>query len=964
ESGRLRGLCVGSPGAPGAGRWALFRLLPLGFVFLFAALALPAAGQDPDDPEFGEKLLERGWTDAAERVFRALALEGPTPEARGRGELGLIRVLRRRAEAEPDPARKEALFGEALQGLRRWLRGRRDPQACLSLAELLRAQGDDLAARARSAADGAERAAAEASALAAYEEAAAVLDDPLREAKAALVAADGDLAELPGAVREFLRDGGFARADLPFAAAAVAGADPANRAGLLARADRLFEEYVWIFEDETALAWVAVVRRGQIASAREEFGAALELFDQVLAVEEPEGAGPEQKALRARLRILAWHRSLEALVLAGRKDPARFEEALARAARMEAEVPRHLEDGFPDPLSGRFAALEKAKALAGLGRYDEAAGQALRIAALGGPAAAAARDFVCALAPDAAGAGALPLVWRAEALLREGKAALSIEAFQAALSRIGARGGRDLAVRAWRGIAAAYELRGQAHEAGLAYREAEDEALALAPAGAPSEAREEAAALSFQALQCFRKAWEGTGRSSSSLASLCEDQQGRILRRYGEIPAAGDLHLLAAAAMVRAGEFRKAVDELARMSPASRLRREGLVLEGQAWVGEAVRLRKGGPADGGPGAGECLIKAAEALAKALAPSPAAPGAAAEGAPDLPARARFVLARVRAEQGSWGEAAACLDGFEGLAAVRPGLAAKAALLRVQAVARLRRAEGVESALASLDRAADAAAADEAADARRARAEGRRLAGAFFAEEADAAADPAQALERNRRAAALLVSWAKWLREEGAGRPPEEVARGLAAAGSRAAKAGAWEGAAECYEALARMEGPALPPAEALRARKALAECLAALGRWERAVEVLREVRAADASEAAGDALANALFRLGEEREAAGDARSAARLFDEALGALDALLRDPDPGKRACWERKERVWRILLKRGAFREVVLQVTNAELLYPWLGGPELKSRILALREEAKRRDTGRPVPADRNAG
>ncbi|MHC5039451.1 MAG: hypothetical protein ACYTHM_19270, partial [Planctomycetota bacterium] len=294
--------------------------LVLGAAVLAALMAVTAheAIAASDDYEFGQGLLKRKWYDLAELVFRKLSDQGATQELRNKGELGLINVLKTRAENEPNPDAKKKLFDEAITKYKDFLKGKTDPQALFNLAELLKAKGVDFTQQIKIAEVEEKKKELIKEAHTAFQEAVTLIKDFLASTKAKL--AGKELEELTEEERTQLRNAMFNYADLHYLMAQVFEGSKEKKNEILQKADELFEEFIWEFEDY-GQAYLGYIQRGRCAVEMENYGAAIDHFNTVLAVPLPrdehgrEIASPAQRQMRDRLRMMAYYRSMEALVL-------------------------------------------------------------------------------------------------------------------------------------------------------------------------------------------------------------------------------------------------------------------------------------------------------------------------------------------------------------------------------------------------------------------------------------------------------------------------------------------------------------------------------------------------------------------------------------------------------------------------------------------------------------------------
>jgi tetratricopeptide (TPR) repeat protein len=953
---------------------------------LFAALAVlavsprGAAAVDKDDFEFARGLLKRRWYDLAEKVFRELSQKGDSQDLKNKGDLGLIDVLKKRAEDESDAAAKKKYFEEAIAKYKDFLKGKTDPQALFNLAELLKTKGTEFTTQIRLAEKEEDKKNYEKEAATAFEEAVGLLKDFIEKMEKVKADKGGELENLTEEEQEQLRNAMFSHADLHLLMGKVYEGQRDKKIEALKKADELFEKFIWEFEDY-GQAWLGYLKRGQCQVEMEEFGKALDLINTILLSEEEEGLTAQGKTMRMRLRAMAYYRYLEALVLAGKKDPKKYEEALTKAAQMEAEYKNVLDDTFADPDSGRMAILEKAKALAGLGKYTEAILEAVRVVDKGGDTIQFGMKLLGEWVAQDPTVGPRINLLQAEGLFKQAQHAKAIAAYQDALDKLASEKElQEHAPKAWKGLAEVYASREQFFEAALAWLEAERVAQVFLKGGKePKDLWDVAAQSCYEAYRNYKFAYErGTGKKSEYIANIYRKQVTALTSRYPDSPWAKNLLFFSAQDKLKAGDYLGAIEDYRRVDPVSEYYEFALVGIGQAWFKEYERMKTDEVAKQTkakpdlkaeqvvlpPETLAVLDKARESLEayQKLAADKKVEGDEAEARRRLlNSLSTFFLGRVWDEKADWKKVLETLGSFEEKYKEDLNLVTTACFLRLRAHYQLKEARPAEDMLRLMEEA-DGKYRDKEEKEKGKRPKvsqyviiGYQFVGNLYSDlaaKAKAAHEPEAYRENNEKSAEFLLRWIEADILGGENLDPSKAVGRLDAVGIKLFNAKNFDKASLLYDVILKKFGDGLDENQLVRYSRALGNCYMELKEWEKARDIYLELYEKKKTPLYIESLVVIYTKLGDKYSDEGQVKKANETYDEALKLYTVIMREGDqPDKKSWWEQKLSVWNILYKKGEYSEVVMQVQNAELLYPTLGGPALKEAIKALQNKAKER-------------
>jgi tetratricopeptide (TPR) repeat protein len=920
----------------------------------------------------------------AEQIFRGLSKSGATQEIRNKGELGLINVLKVRAENEPDPDAKKKLFDEAIQKYKGFLKGKTDPQALFNLAELLKSKGVDFTREIKLAEDEETKKDLVKEAHDAFEEAVNLVKDFLDKITSQM--GEMGIEDLKPDEFDQLRNAMFNHADLHYLMAQVFSGAQDKKVEILNKSVILFEEFIWEFED-FGQAYLAYVQMGRCYVEMGEYGKALDQYRNVLAVPEPRDPNtgrivstPQQRLMRDRLRIMAYYRILEALVLA-----KKFEDAVEKAAEMQQEYPNCIEAGSADPLSGRAAILEKAKALAGMGKVSEAISEAVDVVDKGGWFMQVGMKLLGDWVAQDPKAGVRIILLQAEGLFRTQKFNRAILAYQNAIDKIDTKEKmKDFGAQAWADMAGVYAARELYYEAGLSFVEGERVAQIFIQGVSRSTLREEslrqlwdkAAECSYMAYRAFKLAWESTKKGkvgSEYLKEQYSEQRKKLTNSYADSVYAKNLQFFAGQDNLRQEKFLDAVTSFQAVDPASSFYETSLVGIGQAYFKEFARRKeeedkkyKALPVEQRPAKLKLnssitvnLERSEKSFQKYLK---LAETKAVEGEDSVARRKTlfgytyFFMARIHTEREQWKKVLEVLEEFEDNFKEKPDLVLTAVFLKMRAFYNLKKARSVEDMLRVMEDV------DEVLRAKSRRKKkhqyliiGYQLAGAIYGElaiEAKKQHERETYQEYNEKAAEYLWTWLEndILADIGAGDPSEAIGR-LDAVGIKMFKAKEFEKAARIYDTILRKQelSSKLSEDQTLRFKRKIGDCYIELGQWENALTIFTEVYEKKKLAMFLEKLVLIYTRLGDTYSEAGDAQKANVNYDEALKLYNVVLGKDEPEKIQWWEWKLAVWSIMFKKGNYKRVTKQITNAELLYPRMGGPKVKDRIKKLLDNAK---------------
>lgn len=957
-------------------RWAPCLVWMCALALLLGAATQAGAEENQEEYEFGKGLLKRHWFDMAQKVFRDLTSSGASQDLRNKGELGLIDVLKTQAEAEEDPELKKKLFDEAISKYKNFLKGNTDPQALFNLAELLKSKGTDFTTQIRLSTDEEEKKTLIKEAHDAFEEAVGLVKnflDKINEKK--------DKVGMEGLSEEEQnqrRNAMFNHADLHYLMAQVFEGSKEKKVEILRKADLLFEEFIWDYEDY-GQAYLAYIQRGRCAVEMEEYGMALDLFATVLLVPLPEDASPAQRTMRDRLRILAYYRILEALVLA-----KKYEDAVARAEQVEQEFPNLIEDSFADPFSGRAAVLEKAKALAGLGRISEAIQEAVRVVDKGGYYMQVGMKLLGEWVAQDPKAGVRIVLLQAEGLYRTMKFERAIVAYQNAIDKIETDEERkEFGATAWMDMGNVYAARELYYEAGLAFQEGERVAQIFVrqmPRSTLSEdlqgVWDQAAENAYKAYRAFKLAYDESksGRKESEfLKRLYSDQRNFLTTRYTDSVYAKNLSFFAGQDLLRQGRNLEAVSQFMQVEKRSDFYETALVGIGQAYFKEYDRMKgeeeaaaaqknKGVvPADFKPSSDalDYLGKSEQNFNEfiQLANTKTVEGdEAVNRRRTLFGYTYFFLGRIHSERHAWEKVLETLKGFEEDYKDKPDLVLTASFLKLQAFYKLGKAREVEDMLRVMEEVDDVIRSQDKSRTKRHQyvIMGYQYAGAIYGDLAAQAKknhEPEAYQMYNEKAAMYLWTWVQndILADLESADPAQAVNR-LDAVGIKQFKSEEYDKAAMIYKIILEKLGDVLNPDQQMRYKRAMGDCYMKQEKWDLALEIYKELyEANDKKLFFVENLVECYTKLGDRFRDAGDVPNANLNYDEALKLYQLIMRKDEPEKRQWWEWKYAVWSIMLSKGEAKDVVKQIQNAELLYPMMGGPDLKGKIKKLQDDAK---------------
>jgi len=451
---------------PRLARRALAALLAI------AAIALPAAAGDRF--RYASGLADLRYFDLAAAEFRAMTADASLPAAdRAAGRLGLARVRKLEASAEPDGLKRLAAFREAEAGFLEFVAsGAEHPLyllAVFELAECLQDRSALIADILEQDVEGVDAAGLRADAARSI----SLARDRLREAIDLLERIPSRSAEDEAR----LEKAKFYSAIQPYFLARVAErGGPEWRRSLL-DAERACEDYVWAFEGRLS-AYHALLYKGKAhadlsleARASRDYEDAIACFDGVAALAEAPGAADyqdlvERSVLEAAKLMNAWGRHADA----------------AAKVRSLVDVLKRTGDR-PLGAYGRLAEVELARAQRGLGDAAEAVKTAREVAetSRGTAAGRAARGLVREWLGGGGGADVLdPRAFAAagDAADAEGDRFAAIRSYQRAIELIPKDPGdaeRKLRATLHHRLGVIYRAMRRDFEAGLSFRQAASE---------------------------------------------------------------------------------------------------------------------------------------------------------------------------------------------------------------------------------------------------------------------------------------------------------------------------------------------------------------------------------------------------------------------------------------------------------------------------------------------------------
>ncbi|MHC4777730.1 MAG: tetratricopeptide repeat protein [Planctomycetota bacterium] len=928
----------------------------LAFAFLLCAAGVGTGQEGADEEELARAYLERGMLDLADDAFRKMVREGKSEGVRHKGELGLIDVLKRKAEIEPDPERAKALIGEAVERYRAFLKkGHGDPWAYTKLGGILKEKGLSLSRRAR-ALEGEAKAAMYAAAAGAFEEAIGGFTEALKWVER--THGPGVPEEAPVRVQELRRDALFERADLHLYLARAWSEDPEKARETRHKAYGLLEEVVWDYE-EFGIGYLATNRMGTCARELGDFGKAVDHFQTVLDIPSDETGKQALKEVRDRLRLMAYHGASQALVEAGE-----FHGAVELVERMEREYPASHGDGSPDPYSARGAILEKAKALKGLQRLEDAVKEVVRVIEgdLGSRRGALDLLDLWGVA-RMKGMGVEIKLLQAEGQVRSGKLSGAIATYGKAIEAI--RSDEELkrfGPRAWKELGQVYWERSLHYEAGMAFQKGEEVAhrfiggkrrnssperswLSLWDSGA------ENAFMAYRSFQRSKKTLDSED-AGKKIDGLIRALRSILTTRYPESAYSENLHYFAGKDYQKEGRYDDALDAYREVKSDSKYFPAARLGMGEARI-KLFEAHKREKAGGGAALDEKGKEHLRAAQDALENVTHQGSEGTASSPQLRARARYYLGRVHVELGEWGKVLEVLEAFEDRVEERPDLVQLSADFRLRAFIELGKPREAEDMIRVMEDAMESLAKrKDASPARRTLLAGYQRLGSLYHRMAqrEANRDPEAASEYRSRSGDYLWKWVdgRWLSRANRVIPKKDLPS-VKTVGGRLYLSSRFERATACYErVLASFDGTS-GSEDIAGVQRALAECYFAQAQWEKALPLYVTLYRGKGKRSLLERISEANYELGSIAKERGDLVAAHTKFDEALEGFAELVIPRKPHKKSWWVWQYAVWRILFFKGKNKIVVNQIQGVMEQYEEMGGPEMKAKILKLQDMAK---------------
>jgi tetratricopeptide (TPR) repeat protein len=572
---------------------------------------------------------------------------------------------------------------------------------------------------------------------------------------------------------------------------------------------------------------------------------------------------------------------------------------------------------------------------------------------------------------------------QAEGLFRTRKLKRSIIAYQNAIEKIDTKEKlKDFGCQAWKDLGTVFAARDQYYEAGLAFQEGERNAQLFIQGQSLSSLRDkkmkklwEAAAeccyLAYRALKMGFDATKKGKQGSEYLKNLYSKQRQYLTQKYPDSVFAKNLQFFAGQDLLRQEKYLDAVLSFQSVDPKSQFYETSLVGIGQAYFKEFSRRKAEEeakiakmPPEQRPATLKLSASIKDFLEKSkasfekflqLAESKKVEGDEAESRRRvLHAYTYFFLSRVYTEKEEWPKVLEVLEGFEENYKDKLDLVLTAVFLKLQAYYRLKKPVMVEDMLRIMDEV------DEQLKTKQGRKKkhtyliiGYQLAGAIYGEmamEAKKKLELEAYREYNNKAADYLWTWIEndILVDIGSG-DPNEVLNKLDAVGIKMFKAKEFDKAVKIYESILAKLQTTLSPDQALRFQRKVGDCYIELGEWEKALDVYKGVYEAKKAPMFLEKLVLIYTKLGDKFSDAGDAQNANLNYDEALKLYNVVLKQDEPEKPQWWRWKLAVWGIMFKKGEYKKVVKQITNAELLYPTLRGKGIRESIKKLQDNAK---------------
>ncbi len=945
-------------------------------------LCLPFAQRalcGPGDADFGKGLLRRKWFDLAEQVFRDLSQNGRTDDERRAGNLGRIEVLKVRAEDESDIEKKKALFEEAALRFRKYLEVSQDPDAQFSLAELLKEKGMEFAGLAGNAEDEKEKKALEEEALKAFTEAEGLLKEVAGKLKSEVDAAGGlegeqdenRGTELSDDMKDRYQRAAYYRADLNYEMSKIFEGNMEKKISALKEAIRLFVDFIWTFDGYVS-TFYAYIRKGQCFAEMGQYEQAIEDYKSAMLVgqsEEGEEYAPEMLKQAEIIKKKAYRHILEALNLARKHDIA-----LAEARKMEEAFPDLLNPSSENFLDSGFAVIEKARAFAGKGDYAGAIGTILVLVKTGGPHARSTVKLLSEWGSCDPSATMTVAFYRGVGFLGEGKYDKAVEAFEETISKLSTPDDiRALGARTWHELGQAYYRQHRFLEAGLAFEQGE---CAWGDGRLQEEGEEHwGSTCAYYAYSAFKSAYGIL--KGDFLKSVYSEKRMLLTTKYPESKYARNLIVFAGQDKMAEGKFTEAIELFQGIDKSSDFYEDVQSKIGRCFFGlyetsrkeDEARFKSDDPlkyerdrAAGRIEVSESSRKHLEAAEMKLLEYVSITERNAPEDREHEVRRRnsmavalFYLGRICDEKNDFEKVLKFLDEFETRFKDMPDLVMPASFLRLRAFFARENSRGVEDMCIVLKNI-DSSLRDK--QNRKKEHEymtaGAQLAGKLFGDLAGRARMDGQmeaAAEYSEKAAKYLWDACQDLLQDWRDVNPAQAVAKLDAVGIRQFQARAFDKAALIYETILNNFSDVLSNRQRKEFKMKAGDCYIEMEDWEHAMRVFENLNKMSFNLQFAEKLVSVYEKYGDRLCRERKEKEAHAMYHSALDLYGVLLKDFDDSRQDCWVWKLGVWKIMFKKGLFRDIADQITRIKAMYPELGGPMTRDEIEKMLEQARER-------------
>ncbi len=208
----------------------------------------------------------------------------------------------------------------------------------------------------------------------------------------------------------------------------------------------------------------------------------------------------------------------------------------------------------------------------------------------------------------------------------------------------------------------------------------------------------------------------------------------------------------------------------------------------------------------------------------------------------------------------------------------------------------------------------------------------------------------AAELSDKAAEYLWRWIQASVLEKEGINPAEAVSKMDAVGIKQFQAGEYDKAALIYDTILKKFGANVSDKQKKELSIKLSDCYIKMENWEMAKVLLEELyKASPKVMVFIEKLVFVYDKYGDKFKKEHKENESHQEYNKALDLYGTLLKPPNPEKTEWWEWKVAVWKIMFKKGLFKDIVDQTVKIKALYPELGGAKTKKAIEDLEAQAK---------------